>query len=321
MTTNSLEATPVAKARSLKGKNVLISNSLNRSALGLSLAEKRLVYCALVNMRSLGKFTAITVTAKEYAKTFNMSPNQAYEQMRDTAQELPLKTFRFLYEEDRGERETWIVPWFAGVAYADGHGYVKIKFNPEIQDLLFDVTQRFTYYQLAQASSLRSIYSWRLLEKFEQYRTTENGDKKEKGWYKVSVVDFCRQMETPEQCLANFAQLRRKVIEPAMKELSEKDGWEIDLEIEKEGRKVSMLTFNFSRQNKSKLDKKPPPKRNNLSAYAAFLEADVGTEYRGNDGQIYRKDSGDVLMNEDNRTVPEGIIKKMFEKKYLELKD
>ena len=79
---------PTVKAKNLKSKNVLISNSLNRSALGLSLAEKRLVYCALVNMRSLGKFTTITVTAKEYAKIFGMTLNQAYEQMKETAQEL-----------------------------------------------------------------------------------------------------------------------------------------------------------------------------------------------------------------------------------------
>lgn len=314
---------PTVKAKNLKGKNVLISNSLNRSALGLSLAEKRLVYCALVNMRSLGKFTTITVTAKEYAKIFGMTLNQAYEQMKETAQELPLKTFRFLYEEDKGTRETWIVPWFSGVGYADGQGYVKIKFNPDIQDLLFDVTERFTYYQLAQASSLRSIYSWRLLEKFEQYRMTENGDKRESGWYKVSVTDFCRQMEAPDQCLSNFAQLRRKVIEPAIKELTEKDGWNINLEIEKDGRKVSMLTFRFSRISRTQPEKTAYPKKKVITAtaYENFLIAKEGTEYVGKDGAEYGKYGICLLRKDDQRTVAEGMVKTMFEKGVLTLKD
>lgn len=112
---------------------------------------------------------------------------------------------------------------------------------------LFDVTERFTQYQLLQASSLRSLYSWRLLEKFEQFRTKKDGIKSSSGWYKTTVEEFAREMEVPDSYLNNFKNLRIRVIEPAIKELIEKDGWKIEFIPEKEGRKVARLHFKFER--------------------------------------------------------------------------
>lgn len=67
----------------LQSKQVVMSNSLNRSAMGLNLAEKRIVACALAKMSGVNSLTKIS--AKEYAETFQMPINQAYEQMKETA--------------------------------------------------------------------------------------------------------------------------------------------------------------------------------------------------------------------------------------------
>jgi hypothetical protein len=44
---------------------------------------------------------------------------------------------------------------------------------------------------------------------------------------------------------ADFAAIRRKIIEPAVKELVEKQGWEIQWRAIKAGRKVQSLRFDF----------------------------------------------------------------------------
>ena len=45
----------------------------------------------------------------------------------------------------------------------------------------------------------------------------------------------------------NFSLLRKWVIEPAVKELTEKDNWLIEWEAIKRGRKVTALRFQFER--------------------------------------------------------------------------
>lgn len=228
----------------LQSKNIVMANSLNRSAMGLNLSEKRIVACALAKLNGLNGLAKIT--AKEYAETFNLPLNQAYEQMKESAKGM-LSRAVTVFLEDEERRETTMYPWFSIIKYEENEGYVGVKFNAEIAPFLFDVTERFTQYQLLQASSLRSLYSWRLLEKFEQFRTKKDGIKSSSGWYKTTVEEFAREMEVPDSYLNNFKNLRIRVIEPAIKELVEKDGWKIEFIPEKEGRKVARLHFKFER--------------------------------------------------------------------------
>lgn len=229
---------PTSKKRvrmaGLQSKQIVISNSLNRSAMGLNLAEKRIVACALAKMSGVNSL--IKITAKEYAETFQMPINQAYEQMKETAKGMVGRAVTVFYEDDKIS-ETSLYPWFSIISYEDREGCVSIKFNSEIAPYIFDVTEKFTQYQLSQASTLKSFYSWRLLEKFEQFRIKKEGVKADCGWYKTTVTEFAQEMEVPNIYLENYKDLRKRVIEPAIKELTQKDGWIIDLTTEKKGGK------------------------------------------------------------------------------------
>ena len=59
-------------------------------------------------------------------------------------------------------------------------------------------------------------------------------------------------MEAPPS-LSDFAQIKRRIIDPAVKELREKDGWIIDWEPVKAGRKVKSLRFSFQRDPQGRL--------------------------------------------------------------------
>ena len=104
---------------------------------------------------------------------------------------------------------------------------------------------QFTTYQLQQASALRSVYSWRLLELLSRFQAT--------GWAQYDIDDFCASMEATEKQKADFNYIKRRMIEPAIKELTEKDGWEIDWQPVKVGRKVKALRFTFSRSAQQSL--------------------------------------------------------------------
>jgi len=68
-----------------------------------------------------------------------------------------------------------------------------------------------------------------------------------------SIEDFCLSMEATEKQAANFAKIRTKIIEPAVKELQEKDGWLIEWEAIKKGRKVASVRFKFHRSPQQSL--------------------------------------------------------------------
>jgi plasmid replication initiation protein len=60
-------------------------------------------------------------------------------------------------------------------------------------------------------------------------------------------------MDATEKQRENFANIRRKIIEPAVKELVEKDGWIIQWRPIKAGRKVRALRFDFMRDPQLRL--------------------------------------------------------------------
>ena len=136
--------------------------------------------------------------------------------------------------------------WVGSVKYQKGEGWVELAWWPDLLRHLLGLKAQFTTYQLQQASALRSMYSWRLLELLMRFKTT--------GSAEYTIEDFCVSMGATEKQAANFAKVRTKIIEPAVKELQEKDGWLIQWMPIKAGRKVNSLRFNFLRDPQARLD-------------------------------------------------------------------
>lgn len=229
----------LARTGNLQGKDVVMANALTRSAQGLNLVEKRILFSMIAKMG--GNFGEVYLYASEYATTFDVTPHKAYEQLKATADAMRVRYFTLAVPDRKGVMK-WKINWFSSVGYHDGEGKVGLKFNADVVPYLYDLEREFTRYKLKQACALRSVYSWRLLEMFEQF-TANKGE----GWMVVSVEDFCNAMEATETHRSNYKDLRKKIIEPAIAELVKKDNWLIGFEAVKEGRKVVRLRFNFER--------------------------------------------------------------------------
>lgn len=67
------------------------------------------------------------------------------------------------------------------------------------------------------------------------------------------IEEFWHAMEATESYQVNFQLLRKRVIEPAIKELMEKDNWLIEWEARKRGCKVATLLFKFQRNPQNSL--------------------------------------------------------------------
>jgi plasmid replication initiation protein len=220
-------------------KCVTMSNALIRAGHGLTLSEKRIVMLALSKIDSNKPFVEdkvikTKITAQEYADEFNVSNDTAYNQLSTATDSLHKRRITF-YDPSyrRGSKKIEstrsTLAWVGQVDYKPGDGFVVLHWWPNTMKHLMGLKRQFTSYQLQQASALRSVSSWRLLELLNRFKSN--------GWAQYDIND--------KQKL-NFAAIRRKLIEPAVKELV-KDGWKIQWKAIKNGRKVQSVRFEFNK--------------------------------------------------------------------------
>ena len=238
------------KAEIATGKHLItMSNALTRAGHGLSLSEKRIVFIAIskINPRKPlplnqhGIYTS-RITAAEYAELAECEIQTAYQALKEAAKALYSRSITFFepaYKRKGFELVQAHMRWVGKVQYHDKEGWAELFWWPEILPHLSNQTVHFSSYQLQQTTALRSTYSWKLLELLNRF--------KKEGWAHYTIEDFATSMEATEKQKSDFGKLRTKIIEPAVKELTEKDGWVITWETIKAGRKVKALRFDFHR--------------------------------------------------------------------------
>lgn len=235
--------------------NVNMSNALVRAAHGLSLAEKRVVSVCMAKLDSVRQKSEgylFKVTAQEFSETFDVDADTAYEQMIFAGDNLMKRIAKKVEKGKNGNIEQkW--QWVSAVTYYHGEGWIELEFSRRMKPHLMLLRKQFTSYKLKQASALRSIYTWRLFELLMQFKST--------GILHITIEDFCHAVEAPESACKDFAQLRKRIIEPAVAELMKKDGMQIEWTAKKQGgRKITGLEFKFNKQAEAKADAKPAKK-------------------------------------------------------------
>jgi plasmid replication initiation protein len=233
---------------SLGNRQVNISNDLTTAAHGLSLGEKRVVMSCVAQLDSLrlesGRYK-IKVTALDFAETFKIDPRTAYEQLKGVAARLYERSIKRVIDTPRGKKITKH-RWVSSVTYHEGEGWIELGFSHESTPYLVALRGRHTSYKLEQASALRSVYAWRLLEMFMRFKST--------GLLRISTEDFYHAMDVPETYKRNFKDLRSRCIDVAVKELQEKDHWIIEWKgVKQGGRKITGLEFRFKRNPQQSL--------------------------------------------------------------------
>lgn len=238
---------------------VSMSNALTRAGHGLTLAEKRVIAWAVATLDSRqalkpGEVPTTRISAVEYAAEFKVDNDTAYQQLRAAAKSLYKRSITF-YEPSYKRNGKPLQPtmvqmrWIGEAKYQAGEGWIELAWWPKLLPHLIGLKQQFTSYQLQQASALRSVYSWRLLELLTRFKSS--------GQSEYTIEDFAASMDATAKQAADFAKIRTKIIEPAVKELTEKDGWLIQWTPIKAGRKVKAIRFSFMRNPQGQLPLEP----------------------------------------------------------------
>jgi plasmid replication initiation protein len=216
-----------------KDKNVVtLSHELTRAVYGLSLNEKRILLKGAALLDTYGGSDQILeINAGDCADFYAMEKKGAYGALSAACERLWDRT---LLLKD-GTRMRWVI-----TSKYQG-GSIFLKFHPDLNPHLLDLQTRFTRYLLTRASSFKLMYTWRLFELIMQFKRT--------GVLRIDLAEFKEILEIPEYYSTDFSRVRLKVIEPAVKEIREKDGLKVIWSPIKKGRTVVALEFKFPVEN------------------------------------------------------------------------
>ena len=156
--------------------------------------------------------------------------------------------------------------FFTSIKYQKG--MVKAEFNPKLSELLLQLRQCFTQYNLMEYLTLPSLYSQRL---FEILKSWSNAPE-----VVLSVADLHRLLDTPASFRADFRAFRLRVLEKAHKDILEKTRLRYEWEAVKKGRSVETIRFTFAAKRVAIVDakaKKDSEQKTSAANSKAFLAA------------------------------------------------
>ncbi len=213
-------------------------NSLVEASYKLTLNEQRLILSCIAQLDSrkpLPKDNLFTVTAKEFSEMYSVSIKKSYEELEMSSNSLYERDIK-THDNKNDRRFRWVYE----IKYHKNEGKVTLGFSPSVAPYLTMLYERFTSYSVNQIAELKSVYSIRLLEFITQFKAT--------GKLLIDLDRFKDRLELKNE-YTRFYNLKKRVIEPAVKELKEKSNLEINWKPIKSGKTIKQLEFIFTEKN------------------------------------------------------------------------
>lgn len=175
--------------------------------------------------------------------------------------------------------------WISAIDYIPETGKVELYFAHRMLPYLSELRGQFTFYTLESIGAMNSIYAIRLYELLIQWKTTGIREI-ELGWLKKQF-----QIEGKYPSIKDF---KKRVIEPAIKEINEFSDIEVSWTQRKTGRKVTHLTFVFNQ----KASKKPAKPKNKEPMINGLPKSEI--ERRARTGESW-EDAAFRIKAEDSK--------------------
>lgn len=219
-------------------KMIRKSNELIEARYRLGVGEQRLVLLLASEISpSDDDFQDYEVRVTDFARMFNLESDKSlYEKVEQAAENLLGKIITLTDGPDV-ERTVWL----SYVKYIKGSGVVKIRFDKSLKPYLLQLQGHFTQYNLKHVIGFKSQYSIRLYELIKMEAFKAKNAKIEKLFTLVDLKDFLGIGKKEYSAFDNF---RRRVLEPAVKEISAQTDLNI-IEVNKikSGRKITSIVI------------------------------------------------------------------------------
>ena len=217
---------------------VVKDNALIMSSYALTVEEQRLILACIqkANMKKdslKNGAVEIVLSVHEFAEIYGVSMNHAYRTLSQSSDKLWERSIKI---DDEGVNRK--IRWLQEKAtYSSGK--IRLVFSSVVSKHIREVVTTQTSYRIAQATQLRTQHSIRLFEIFQA--VIEPGS--QEGIWEVSLNDFKEILEI-KGSYERWADLKKKVITPALKLINSNTSLKVDLEIaEKEGKRIIGVRF------------------------------------------------------------------------------
>ena len=246
---------------SAKNPTVVKANSLIQAGYRLSLAEQRTLLAAIAQ---IGKDdgptdqTTYSVTADALEEMTGTTARRAYQELAEAAHRLYRREVRIergpngeeLGPEDKKgvRRRITMTRWVQEVEYIEDEGRIELRFSHSILPYLSLLQREFTSYKLKHVATMKSTHGVRLYELLAQWR--QAGEREIK-------IDELKKMFGVEGKYARIPDLKRYVIEPAVRDVNECSDLTVKWGQRKAGRKIAAIQFTFKPKKQPKAENEP----------------------------------------------------------------
>ena len=196
-----------------------------------------------------------------------------------------------------------IFPIFARISY--DNGVISAKLNPELKPYFLQLRREFSLRSLPEFRRLSSIYSQQIYRFLCSIRALNDTE--------VDIERLHFTTTAPESFRQNFKEFRRRVLEPAEKEINEKTSLKYSWEPIRQGRKVIAVRFIFGVGGSTEAEKAPhaaPTENDELkkwqrlsnACYERHIKAGTTCKPRGGNKCTYCRTRGRMAFKDTATT-------------------
>lgn len=247
--------------------NVLINASYN-----LEVTEQRLILLSIIRARETGQgITAdsrLQIHASDYANRFDVTKEAAYDALKNAVNNLFERKFSYKEYTDNNKEIVVKSRWVSQIAYIEDSAVLEVIFAPAVVPFITRLEKHFTSYQMKQVAQVTSKYGIRLYELLIQWR--------EIGKTPVlEINDFRFKLSLEDTEYKNMSDFKRRVIDPAIKQINEFTDITVTYEQKKSGRTITGFEFKFKLKNQPPKEKKPSKDQNTIDMFAGMTDKQV----------------------------------------------
>ena len=247
--------------------NVLINASYN-----LEVTEQRLILLSIIRARETGQgITAdsrLQIHASDYANRFDVTKEAAYDALKNAVNNLFERKFSYKEYTDNNKEIVVKSRWVSQIAYIEDSAVLEVIFAPAVVPFITRLEKHFTSYQMKQVAQVTSKYGIRLYELLIQWR--------EIGKTPVlEINDFRFKLGIEDTEYKNMSDLKRRVIDPAIKQINEFTDITVTYEQKKSGRTITGFEFKFKLKNQPPKENKLPKDQNTIDMFTNMTQKQI----------------------------------------------
>jgi len=237
---------------------VVKDNALINASYNLDLVEQRLILLAIVEARESGRGInandPLFIHAESYINHFGVHRNTAYQALKDACKDLFARQFSYQELSPKGKVINQMSRWVSQIGYMDDGATVNLIFAPAIIPFITRLEEQFTSYELKQISGLTTAYAVRLYELLIAWRSTGKTPV-------IELSDFRQKLGVLETEYSRMHDFKKRVLDPAIKNVNEHTDITIKVEQHKTGRSITGFSFKFKQKQQPKIEKPIDPNR------------------------------------------------------------